>query len=304
MYPDLPAARRLALAVRRGRFRARRPAARAARARHRVRVVRDYLPDDDIRQVNWSATERMGRPMTNQYRVERDRDVVCVVDTGRLMAAPLGDRHSARRRDRRGGRGRRGRRRARRPVRRDRVRRETVTRSSAPRRRGPDAVVRALFDLEPVRDRQRLRAGVPLVGGSKRALVLVLHRPGRRGRRPVARRRDPDARPAPRGRRRVSRPIPTSSGCSTPSPPRRSTSTRRPRRSTCSAARTERAAAAASRPGPTCSRRPPRPARDAASAPISERKLGCALAGHAAHEHERPVERAERRPDRERPADR
>ena len=39
--------------------------------------VRDYLPDDDLRQVNWRATERLGRPMSNQYRIERDRDVIC-----------------------------------------------------------------------------------------------------------------------------------------------------------------------------------------------------------------------------------
>ena len=30
--------------------------------------------------------------MSNQYRVEQDRDVVCLLDAGRLMAAPLGDR--------------------------------------------------------------------------------------------------------------------------------------------------------------------------------------------------------------------
>ena len=54
--------------------------------------IREYTPDDDIRQLNWRATARMGRPMSNQYRVERDRDVVCLVDTGRLMAAPIGSR--------------------------------------------------------------------------------------------------------------------------------------------------------------------------------------------------------------------
>ncbi|HUA03698.1 MAG TPA: DUF58 domain-containing protein [Solirubrobacteraceae bacterium] len=54
--------------------------------------IRDYTPDDDIRQLNWRATARMGRPMSNQYRVERDRDLVCVLDTGRLMAAPIGSR--------------------------------------------------------------------------------------------------------------------------------------------------------------------------------------------------------------------
>ena len=54
--------------------------------------IREYTPDDDIRQLNWRATARMGRPMSNQYRVERDRDLVCLVDTGRLMAAPIGSR--------------------------------------------------------------------------------------------------------------------------------------------------------------------------------------------------------------------
>ena len=52
-------------------------------------LVRDYLPDDDIRQVNWRATARLGRPMSNQYRVEQDRDVMLVLDAGRLSAAPL-----------------------------------------------------------------------------------------------------------------------------------------------------------------------------------------------------------------------
>ena len=48
--------------------------------------VRDYLPDDDIRQVNWAATARLGRPMSNQYRVEHDRDIVVLLDAGRLIA--------------------------------------------------------------------------------------------------------------------------------------------------------------------------------------------------------------------------
>jgi uncharacterized protein (DUF58 family) len=54
--------------------------------------IREYTPDDDIRQLNWRATARMGRPMSNQYRIERDRDLVCLLDTGRLMAAPIGTR--------------------------------------------------------------------------------------------------------------------------------------------------------------------------------------------------------------------
>ena len=77
VYPDLPAAWRLVLAVRQGRFR---DPGRLTRGPLGLGTdfesIRDYLPDDDIRQVNWRATARMGRPMSNQYRVEQDRDVV------------------------------------------------------------------------------------------------------------------------------------------------------------------------------------------------------------------------------------
>ena len=93
VYPDLPAARRLAVAARQGRLgqegrRVRGPLGLGTE----FELVRDYSPDDDVRQVNWRATARLGRPMSNQYRVDQDRDVICLVDTGRLMAAPLGDR--------------------------------------------------------------------------------------------------------------------------------------------------------------------------------------------------------------------
>ena len=93
VYPDMPAAYRMVEAIRRSRF---------GDAGRRLRgplglgtdfeSIRDYSPDDDIRQVNWRATARTGRPMSNQYRVEQDRDIICVVDAGRLMAAPFGDR--------------------------------------------------------------------------------------------------------------------------------------------------------------------------------------------------------------------
>ena len=53
--------------------------------------VRDYTTNDDFRQLNWRASARLGRPMSNQYRIEQDREVICLVDCGRLMAAPLAD---------------------------------------------------------------------------------------------------------------------------------------------------------------------------------------------------------------------
>ena len=90
MYPDLVAARKVVLAVRHGRFSdpGRRPQGPLGLGTE-FELIRDYVPDDDVRQVNWRATARMGRPMSNQYRTEQDRDVIAVVDAGRLSAAPL-----------------------------------------------------------------------------------------------------------------------------------------------------------------------------------------------------------------------
>lgn len=93
VYPDLPAARRAALAARQSRYRdpgqrGRGPLGLGTE----FEAVREYQPDDDIRQVNWRATARLGKPMSNDYRLEQDRDVICALDAGRLMQAPLGDR--------------------------------------------------------------------------------------------------------------------------------------------------------------------------------------------------------------------
>ena len=92
VYPDLPSARRIATAVRSSRFRD-----AGLRGRGPLGLgteferVREYSPDDDIRQVNWLATARLDRPMSNDYRIEQDRDVIAVVDAGRLMSSPIGD---------------------------------------------------------------------------------------------------------------------------------------------------------------------------------------------------------------------
>jgi uncharacterized protein (DUF58 family) len=135
-------------------------------------TIRDYTPDDDVRQINWTATARTGRPMSNQYRVDENRDLVCLVDAGRLMAAPLG---SATRMDialdalsalavaaDQGG---------------DRVGTiafgSTILRYLSPRRRGAEPVVRALFDLEPTEVESDYERAFTAVGGAKRSLVAL-----------------------------------------------------------------------------------------------------------------------------------
>ena len=180
VYPDMPAAYRLVVAVRQGRFRdpgvlTRGPLGLGTD----FESIRDYLPDDDIRQVNWRASARTGRPMSNQYRVEQDRNVICCIDSGRLMAAPvsatpgsgvpltrldaaldaavavvlvadeIGDQAGAVAFD------------------------STVRRRVAPRRRGGQAVVGAIFDLEPTTADSDYELAFRSVGGGKRALVIV-----------------------------------------------------------------------------------------------------------------------------------
>ena len=92
VYPDLPEAWRLARAVRTGRLsvEGRRPRGPLGLGTD-FESIRDYQWDDDIRQVNWLATARMNRPMSNDYRIEQDRDVIAVVDAGRLMSSPIGE---------------------------------------------------------------------------------------------------------------------------------------------------------------------------------------------------------------------
>ena len=179
VYPDLPAARRLALAVRRGTLRGQGLLTRGPLGLGTdFESVRDYVPDDDVRQINWRATARMARPMSNQYRLDEDRDVVCLVDGGRLMAAPL---------DPPGGAGR-----TRLDAALDAVAAVAlvadevgdrcgalafdaeVRRRLAPRRRGAAAVVESLFDLEPRPLDSDYELAFRTVGRSKRALVLVL----------------------------------------------------------------------------------------------------------------------------------
>jgi uncharacterized protein (DUF58 family) len=173
VYPDLHTARRLVLRLRQGRAT---PGERLRRGPlglgTEFESIREYSPDDDIRQVNWRATARLGRPMSNQYRVEQDRDVLCLLDTGRLMAAPLGhgtlldaaldaaaavalvadelgDRCGAIAFD------------------------DAVRRALDPRRLGARRVIEALFDLQPRMVDSDFERAFLRVGGSRRGLVVV-----------------------------------------------------------------------------------------------------------------------------------
>ena len=47
--------------------------------------IRDYVPGDDYRTINWRATARRHQLMVNVYQEERSQPVYSVIDKGRMM---------------------------------------------------------------------------------------------------------------------------------------------------------------------------------------------------------------------------
>lgn len=174
VYPDVAAANRMVIALRTGKFRD-----PGLRTRGPLGLgtdfesIRDYQPDDDVRQINWTASERTGRPMSNVYRIEQDRDVICLVDAGRLMTAPLDTRTTrldaavdavtmvALVADELGDRSG------------VTVFDDKIRESLRPRRSGGRTVVRTVLPVEPRPVDSDYDLAFRTVSGAKRALILV-----------------------------------------------------------------------------------------------------------------------------------
>ncbi|SDK70379.1 DUF58 domain-containing protein [Streptomyces indicus] len=53
--------------------------------------LRDYVPGDDTRSIDWRATARQSAVAVRTWRPERDRRILLVLDTGRTSAGRVGD---------------------------------------------------------------------------------------------------------------------------------------------------------------------------------------------------------------------
>jgi uncharacterized protein (DUF58 family) len=51
--------------------------------------IKNYVPGDDYRTVNWKATARQGSLMVNNYTEEKSQQVYCVIDKSRVMKMPF-----------------------------------------------------------------------------------------------------------------------------------------------------------------------------------------------------------------------
>jgi uncharacterized protein (DUF58 family) len=90
VYPALPGRSEVELRLERARL------LQGGRRSSRLRgggtdfdSLRDYHPDDEFRRINWNATARAAKPITNLYREERDQQIVLLLDAGRTMAGTV-----------------------------------------------------------------------------------------------------------------------------------------------------------------------------------------------------------------------
>ena len=53
--------------------------------------IKNYVPGDDYRTINWKATSRTNTLMVNLYEDERSQQVYCIIDKSRAMHAPFNE---------------------------------------------------------------------------------------------------------------------------------------------------------------------------------------------------------------------
>lgn len=90
VYPNLQQITQFDALARRGRLDE--IGLRAMRARGEgteFESLREYVPDDSFRDIDWKATARRGKPITRQFQAERNQIIIIMIDCGRMMAAQV-----------------------------------------------------------------------------------------------------------------------------------------------------------------------------------------------------------------------
>ncbi|HLK60530.1 MAG TPA: DUF58 domain-containing protein, partial [Chthonomonadaceae bacterium] len=90
VYPNVQEAAKFDMMARKGRLQ--QIGIRKARlqgAGREFESLRDYLPDDEMRRIDWKATARRGKLVARQYEVEKSQTIMLVLDVGRTMLAEI-----------------------------------------------------------------------------------------------------------------------------------------------------------------------------------------------------------------------
>ena len=86
VYPNLLETAKYELLARRGRLM--QLGIRTAKVRgggSEFESLREYVPGDEYKKIDWSATARRGKLISRQYEAERSQNIVLLLDTGRTM---------------------------------------------------------------------------------------------------------------------------------------------------------------------------------------------------------------------------
>jgi uncharacterized protein (DUF58 family) len=89
-YPALPGRRQVELRLDRARMLQSGERSSAIRGGSgEFDALREYHPDDEFRRINWQATARSTRTISNTYREERNQHVILALDASRMMAGTV-----------------------------------------------------------------------------------------------------------------------------------------------------------------------------------------------------------------------
>lgn len=89
-YPALPGRRQVALRLDRARMLQSGERSSVLRGgAGEFDALREYHPDDEFRRINWRATARSVKPISNTYREERNQQVLLALDASRMMAGTV-----------------------------------------------------------------------------------------------------------------------------------------------------------------------------------------------------------------------
>lgn len=92
VFPDLTGARGILASMRNSLILDGKRVARKESTGTEFHYIREYTPDDDPRAINWTATARSAKPMSNVYQAEKGKILTLMIDCGRLMGIELDGR--------------------------------------------------------------------------------------------------------------------------------------------------------------------------------------------------------------------